>query len=83
MVAANQLVALDLALAEQSALVRTTTIEGTPSRLSPDERDVDAGRRYGEGAGTSQIGKNRHANEGVRFHFDYPMLTCQIVRCQD
>jgi hypothetical protein len=75
MVSANQLVALDLALAEQSALMWTTTVEGSPSRLGPDERKVNAGRRYGKGAGTSQIGKTRHANEGVRFHVDYSMLT--------
>jgi hypothetical protein len=71
MVSANQLIALDLALAEQSTLVRTMTFEGSPSRAGPHERKVDACRRCGEGAGTSQIGKTRHAKEGVRFHVDY------------
>jgi hypothetical protein len=51
------------------------TIERSPSRLGPDERNVDAGRRYWERATTSQIGKIRHANEGVRFHVAYSMLT--------
>jgi hypothetical protein len=44
MVSADKLVAVDLALTQKSALVRTTPVERTPSGLGPDERDIDTAR---------------------------------------
>jgi hypothetical protein len=42
MVPANKLVALDFALAEKSALVRTTAFKCAPSRLGSEEGNVDS-----------------------------------------
>jgi hypothetical protein len=44
MVPADKLVAVDLALTEKSALMRTTPVERTPSGLGSDEGDIDTAR---------------------------------------
>jgi hypothetical protein len=42
MVPADKLVSLDLAFAEKSTLVRTTSIERAPTGLGSDEGDIDS-----------------------------------------
>jgi hypothetical protein len=44
MVPADKLVALDLAFAEKSALMRTTPVERAPTGLGSDEGDIDTPR---------------------------------------
>jgi hypothetical protein len=43
-VPADKLIALDLAIAEKSALVRTTPVERAPSDLGSDKGDIDTAR---------------------------------------
>jgi hypothetical protein len=47
------------------------TVERSPSSLGPDERNVDAGRRYWKGATTSQIGKIRQVGPRARVLGDF------------
>ena len=42
MVAANELVAFDFALAQKRALMRAAPLEGAPPCAGPHERDIDA-----------------------------------------
>jgi hypothetical protein len=79
MVPADKLVALDLALAEKSARVGTTPVERAPSGVGSGEGDIDATRRYGEGARAGQIAEARYANEGVRLQLDRSALTCSSI----
>ena len=48
MIAADEPVAFDFALAEQRALMGTTALEGAPAGAGADERQVDAVGRYGK-----------------------------------
>jgi hypothetical protein len=44
MVPADKLVTLNLALAEKSPLMRTTSVECAPTDLGSDESDIDTAR---------------------------------------
>ena len=57
MVAANEPVAFDFALAQKRALMRAEALEGAPPGACSYERDIDAARRQSEGTVADEIAR--------------------------
>ena len=72
MVAADERVAVNFALAEKRALMRTAAFEGAPARRRPDERDVHAVRCDGEGSVPGKFVDFRDAKKGYGLHVTVP-----------
>jgi len=61
MVAADQVVAVQIALSEESSLVRATARERTQFPPRPQQHEIDALKRHRVRSRTTNVGRERHA----------------------